>query len=172
MLPLCLYNKNLRHVQGLEFFVLYITCCLFKDTLQHAPDPYLWKACTASSGSSMSPQTHPVVFLTFSHLVHYVSTTSTWWGSKLNWGQIMFIELHMPYNVYITSFELAAQIPKNPINSISSINLVLSLSFSNCSWNQVECLSCCLSFCKMMVFAYILTHSLIRSIPLYFTPPV
>ena len=61
-------------------------------------------------------------------------------------------------------FEVTIQTSKNPIN------LVLSLSLSNCSWNQVECLSCCLSFCRMMVFAYLLTHSLIRSIPVYFTP--
>ena len=91
---------------------------------------------------SISPPTHRVV-----------CWLSVIWSTIHNINMVRFQTWDQ--NSYITNFQLSTQILKNPMK------LVLSLSFSNCSWNQVECLSCCLSFCRMMVFAYLLTHSLL-----------
>ena len=114
---------------------LYINCCIFQincsRTLFKMLQIHICErlALTASSGSFYESTNSPSALLTFSHLVHYVSTTST--------SNLRPESLHH-------KFELTTQTSKNPIN------LVLSLSLSNCSCNQVECLSCCLSFCRMM----------------------
>ena len=77
-----------------------------------------------------------------------LSTISTWWDPR-------------PGTRALTSQTLSS--PHIHLKSLYTWSWIFN-SLSNCSWNQVKCLSFYLSFCGMMVFAYLLTHSLIRSI--------
>ena len=100
---------------------------------------------------SMSPQTHPCsCLLTFSHLVHYIFTTSTWCDSK-------------PRTRALTSQTLSS--PHRHLKPLLTWSWVLALVIAaENKWNLVL-LSVILQDDGV---TYLLTHSLIRFIPVYF----